>query len=100
MHNYLIYCDISTMKCTAEGIDQQLEKHTQGYVRVNDSLWLTKLPEEYLGTMLRKEEFLLDIVLGDCVAADSFIIIAPLDQNAHWNLPDELHSFLSSDPDN
>ena len=98
MDNFLIYCKLDTLKCTAEDIDAKLEANTQGYMHVNDSLWLVKLESGYIGTYLRKDEFLLDVVLGEFLRPDSFIIIAPLNQ-AYWELPPDVHSFLLHDPD-
>jgi len=98
MDNFLIYCKLDTLKCTAEDIDARLETNAQGYMHVNDSLWLVKLESGYIGTYLRKEDYLMDVVLGEFVRPDSFIIIAPLNQ-AYWELPPDVHSFLQHDSD-
>lgn len=98
MDNFLIYCKLDTLKCTAEDIDARLEANTCGYIQVNNSLWLVKLKSGYIGTYLHKDEYLMDIVLRDYITPQSFIIIAPLAE-AHWELPPDIHRFLVEDPD-
>jgi hypothetical protein len=98
MDNFLIYCKPDTLNCTSENINSKLEANTLGYIQINDSLWLVKLKSGYIGTYLHKDEYLMDIVLRDYITPQSFIIIAPL-QDAHWELPLDIHQFLVDDPD-
>lgn len=97
MLNFLLYCDLSTMSCTAHDINAELQKFSKGYVQVNDSLWFFKYPDGFDGNPLPKDEHLFYDHFQKFTNDESTIFIEILHNNHYYFLPEEAHSFLALD---
>lgn len=97
MLRFLLYCDLSTMNCTVNDINVELQKFTNGYAQVNDSLWFFKYPDGFDGNPLPKDEHLFYDHFEKFTNDSSIIFIEILRRDHYYNLPDEVHSFLESD---
>ena len=42
MTTFLLYCDLATMNCTADNINETLASFADSFSQVNDSLWFFK----------------------------------------------------------
>lgn len=97
MLNFLLYCDLSTMSCTVEDINAELQKFSDDYAQVNDSLWFFKYPDGYDGNPLPKDEHLFYDHFRKFTNGHSIIFIEILHRNHYCILPDKVYSFLESD---
>lgn len=97
MLNFLLYCDLSTMNCTADDINAELQEFSNGYAQANNSLWFFKYPDGFDGSPLPKDEHLFYDHFQKFANDDSIIFIEILRRDHYYVLPDKVHSFLESD---
>lgn len=97
MLTFLLYCDLPTMNCNVEDINQKLSSFASSYIQVNDSLWFFKYPNEFDGSFLPKEEHLFYEYFDNFVNADSIIFINRLSERHYYVLPKEVARFLDED---
>lgn len=95
MLNFLLYCDLSTMNCSASDINTELSDFANSYVQVNNSLWFFKYPDGFDGNPLPKDEHLFYDHFEKFTDEDSVIFLAILDKNHYYNLPENVVQFLS-----
>lgn len=94
---FMLYCDLSTMRCTASDINTELASFADSYVKVNDALWFFKYPNRFDGSFLSKDEFLFNKYFEKFTDEESIIFLSVLDDRNYYNLPDIVCDFLSSD---
>ena len=97
MLQFILYCDLPTMKCTASDINAELSSFADFHMQVNDTLWLFKYPEGFVEDSRPKEEHLFCDHFEKFTDENSVIFLAPLDGNHYYILPDAAHRFLSAD---
>lgn len=97
MKNFLLYCDLSTMNCTAEEINKTLSSFTKSHSQVNNSLWFFKYDVERDFHPLPKEERIFYDYFEQFVNKDSVIFIEKLRNDHYYQLPDATNDFLSQD---
>ncbi len=97
MQKFILYCDLSTMNCTADDICKELEKFTLGYVQANNSLWFFKYDNESALNPLPQSEHLFCDHFEQFINEESIIFIDPLRRDYYYNLPNDLHNFLDQD---
>lgn len=94
MKYFLLYCDLSTMKCTADEINSTLENFARSYSQVNNSLWFFKYNEETDLNPLPKEEHLFYDYFEKFTNENSIIFIEKLRNDHFYQLPETSHRFL------
>ena len=94
MLRFALYCDLSTMSCTAQDINKELSAFADSYVQVTDSLWLFRYPDGFDGNPLPKEEHLFYDHFEKFTGEDGIIFLEILRNNDYYNLPDSAHQFL------
>lgn len=97
MLKFLLYCDLSTMKCTVADIEKELSRFASSFVKVNNSLWFFKYPNSYDGSPLPKEEHLFLDYFDKFTHDDSIIYMEKISDNYYFNLPDDICGFLEQD---
>ena len=97
MKNFLLYCDLSTMKCTSDEINSVLESFAESYSQVNNSLWFFKYTDGFDGNPFSKEVHLFYDYFEQFVTENSIIFIEKLRDNHYYQLPDANHDFLQQD---
>ena len=97
MKTFLLYCDLSTMLCTADEINEALNSFASSFLQVNDSLWFFKYDAEHDFNSLPKEEHLFYDYFEQFTDENSVIFIQRLNNDYFYQLPDEIHDFLSRD---
>jgi hypothetical protein len=97
MKTFLLYCDLSTMLCTADEINEALNSFASSFLQVNDSLWFFKYDAEHDFDPLPKEEHLFYDYFEQFTTEDSIIFIELLNDDYFYQLPEEIHDFLSQD---
>ncbi len=95
MQIFLLYCDLSTLKCTSDEINATLNSFTESYSQVNDSLWFFKYDKNF--SPLPKEEYIFYEYFEQFVTENSIIFIEKLHNGHFYQLPDISHSFLEQD---
>ena len=58
MKTFLLYCDLATMNCTSNEINETLQSFAESFSQVNDSLWFFKYDVAHDLNPLPKEEHL------------------------------------------
>lgn len=97
MKYFSLYCDLSTMKCTANEICATLESFAESYSQVNNSLWFFKYTDGFDGNPLPKEEHLFYDYFEKFTDKNSTIFIEKLRDDHYYLLPDANHRFLEQD---
>ncbi len=97
MQKFILYCDLSTMNCSADDICNELEKFTMGYAQANNSLWFFKYDNESDFTPLPNDEHLFYDHFEQFTSEESIIFIEILRHDHYYNLPDDVHDFLEQD---
>ena len=97
MKYFLLYCDLSTMKCSSDEINSTLSVFTESYSQVNNSLWFFKYDAENDFNPLPKEEHLFYDHFEQFVTENSIIFIEKLRDDHYYQLPDANHEFLQQD---
>lgn len=97
MLQFLLYCDLATMNCTASDINAELGSFASSYVQVNNNLWFFSYPKAFDGHFLPKEEALFCDHFEKFSKEDSVIFLAELGSRYYYNLPDAAHQFFSKD---
>ena len=97
MLKLLLYCDLSTMNCSAEDINRELSSFSKSYIQANNSLWFFKYPDDFDGNYLPKDQYLFCNHFEKFTNEDSIIFIEVLRDDHYYNLPDKVCSFLESD---
>lgn len=99
MLKFLLYCDLPTMNCTAQDINQELSEFADSYVQVNDGLWFFKYPDTYTGSFLAKGEQLFYDHFEKFTDDSSIMFLSKFDlDDCHYRiLPDAVDRFLDSD---
>lgn len=93
--NFLLYCDIPTLNCTADDINLELSTFAKSYIQVNDSLWFFKYPDGFDGSFFSKEEHLFYDHFEKFAGKTGNVFIERLTNNDFYQLPDEVCDFLS-----
>ena len=94
MLRFALYCDLSTMYCTAQDINDELSKFAKSYVQANNSLWFFRYPSGFDGNPLPKDEHLFYDHFEKFTDEESIIFIEILRDDHFYNLPDSVHQFL------
>lgn len=94
MLQFLLYCDLSTMNCTAQDINAELSKFADSYVQATDSLWFFRYPDGFDGNPLPREEHLFRDHFKKFAGEDGIIFIEIMKNDYFYNLPDSAHQFL------
>lgn len=97
MQKFILYCDLSTMNCTADDICNELEKFTMDYVQANNSLWFFKYDDKSDFDPLPNDEHLFYDHFEQFTNEESIIFIEILRRDHYYNLPDDVHNFLERD---
>lgn len=97
MQKFILYCDLSTMNCTADDICKELEKFTLGYVQTNNSLWFFKYDNESDFNPFSNDEHLFYDHFEKFTNEESIIFLEILRRDHYYNLPDDVHNFLEQD---
>lgn len=97
MQKFILYCDLSTMNCTVNDINKELEKFTLGYRQANHSLWFFKYDNENDFNPLPNDEHLFYEHFEQYTNEESIIFIGILRHDHYYNLPDNVHNFLEQD---
>ena len=97
MKKFLLYCDLSTLKCTSDEINVVLDSFAESHSQVNDSLWFFKYDVENDFDPLPKEEHLFYDYFEQFVTENSIIFIEKLRDDHYYQLPDANHDFLQQD---
>ena len=97
MKNFLLYCDLSTLKCTSDEINVVLDSFSESYSQVNDSLWFFKYDIKNYFSQLPKEEYIFQHYFEQFITENSIIFIEKLHDNYYYQLPDTNHDFLQQD---
>lgn len=97
MQKFILYCDLSTMNCSADDICKQLKMFTMGYVQANNSLWFFKYDDERDFDPLPNDEHLFYDHFEQFTNEESIIFIEILRRDHFYNLPDDVHNFLEQD---
>lgn len=98
MIKMMLCCDLKTMKCAPDDIDQELSTFAISFVRVSDAIWLFKYPSGFEGSFLRPEEHLFYDHFEKFTEEESSIILVELDdRKLYYNLPETVHNFLMED---
>lgn len=97
MKYFLLYCDLSTMKCTADEISATLETFAESYSQVNNSFWFFKYDVESDLNPLPKEEHLFYDYFEQFTDENSTVFIEKLRNDHYYQLPDANHHFLEQD---
>lgn len=96
MEFFLLYCDLSTLKCTSDEINVTLNSFTESYSQVNDSLWFFKYDAKTFNP-LPKEEYIFYEYFEQFITENSIIFIEKLRNDYYYQLPDTNHDFLQQD---
>lgn len=97
MQKFILYCDLSTMHCTANDICRELSDFAIDYVQVNQSLWFFKYDNESDLNPLPNDEHLFYDYFEKFTNEESIIFIEILRKDHYYQLPDEAHHFLKTD---
>lgn len=97
MKFFLLYCDLSTMKCTADEICTILKTFAKSYSQVNISLWFFKYDVANDLDPLPKEEHLFYDYFQEFCNENSIIFIEILRNDHYYQLPETIHYFLEQD---
>ncbi len=97
MLQFILYCDLSTMNCTALDINEELSSFAKSYLQVNNALWFFKYPNIFAGSYLPKEEHLFYDHFEKFTSENSIIFLSLLDDKYYYNLPEIADQFLCSD---
>ena len=97
MSKFLLYCDLSTMNCSASDICRELSQFSNDYVQVNSSLWFFKYSDSSANSPLPKDEYLFYEHFEKFTNENSIIFIEILHDEHYYILPDKVHRFLEKD---
>lgn len=98
MLKLMLYCDLSTMKCTSDDINRELAQFSSSYVQVNNSLWFFKYDDDFNSSCLQKDEVIFYEYFEKHLKEDSIIFISLL--NSHdsrgrmYQLPAHIDTYL------
>ena len=97
MLKFLLYCDLSTMNCSAADICDELRVFAYDYIQVNPSLWFFKYSAVINVSPLPKDEYLFYEHFEKFTDDNSVIFIEILHDNHYYILPEKVHHFLETD---
>ena len=93
---HVLYCDLTTMPCTASDVERELGKFATAMCRVSSNIWFFDArkgpyPEnEFIGL----HEYLLDNVLCNLILPDSEVMCFTLDRKSMFQLSDDAVRFF------
>ena len=93
----MLYCDLSTMSCCADDIDNELSSFARSFLRANNSLWFFECSNEFNGSFLPTEENIFYDNFEKYTNEDSIIYLDVVQKQSFYNLPDNVSEFLQED---
>lgn len=96
---YMLCCDIGTLRCTADDVEQVLSEFSTRYHKVSDNLWLfCARKNAAIHAWVSPNEYVITHLLRQYTTPESslFSFCVP-DCGCYWELPDSAEKFLQVD---
>lgn len=97
METFLLYCDLSTMKCTVDDINNTLQGFSDCFIQVNNSLWFFRYDIKRDVNPLPKEENIFYKHFEKFTSKESIFFIEILSNKYFYEFPDTVHNWLQQD---
>ena len=96
---YMLCCDVSTLRCTANDLEQVLSEFSTRYYKVSDSLWLFCAHKDATAqSLVSPNEYVITHLLREYTTPESSLFSFRIPEHGcYWELPDAAEEFLSVD---
>lgn len=93
---YMIYCDTSTLiNCTPQDLDSIIKNNTSSAIQLNNNVWFANIKKTNYHSMLSAIEDFFYEHIDKLTAINSVFIITKIDNNIMYDLPENVHLYLS-----
>ena len=97
MMAFLFYCDMSSVKCTVNDIDNELLTFAKSYLRVNDSLCIFKYPKRFDGHFVQPCEWIFEEHFAKFMDDNSIAYISEITDRCYFSPSDPVLEYLKQD---
>lgn len=96
---YMLCCDIGTLRCTADDVEQVLSEFSTRYCKVSDNLWLFCAHKDAaIHAGVSPNEYVVTHLLRKHTTPESSLFSFRIQEHGcYWELYDAAEAFLSLD---